>query len=122
MVSNLFNHVFTIFEILGELAETLGFVRIIVILFLWFKLMMLVLFVAIFVVVMLEIIVVIFWPQERPWLCVECVVAEWRDDDNVMLCVVHVVLDVGIVVICVCCDGMTHGEVLVILVNVGRLP
>ena len=90
--------------------------------FLLIKLMMLVLFLAIFVVVMLGIIVVIFWAQEGPWLCVECLVAEWRNGDNVMFSVVHVVLEVGIVVICVCCDGMIHGEVLVILVNVGRLP
>ena len=38
--------------------------------FLWFKLVMLLLFVMIFVVVVLEIIVVIFWCQERLWLCV----------------------------------------------------
>ena len=60
MVSNLFNLVFTIFEIFGEMAETLGFVRWIVILILVFKWMMLLLFVWIFVVVMLEMMVVIF--------------------------------------------------------------
>ena len=61
MVRILFNHVFIIFEILGEMAETLGFVRVVMILFLVFELMMLLLFVMIFVVVMLVVIVVIFW-------------------------------------------------------------
>ena len=38
--------------------------------------------------------------------------------DDVVSCVVKVVIDVVIVVICVCCDGGIHGEVLVILVLV----
>ena len=38
--------------------------------------------------------------------------------DDVVFCVVHVVIDVVIVVICVGCDGGIHGEVLVILVVV----
>ena len=70
MVSTLFNHVFTSFELMWMLAEIsceLGFM---LILFLWFKLMMLMLLLAMFVVVMLEIIEVIFWPQESLWLCV----------------------------------------------------
>ena len=45
-----------------------------------------------------------------------CVLAEGSDDDNVMFRVVHVVLDVDIVVICVCCDGVIHGEPLVIFI------
>ena len=52
------------------MAENARVCEDVVILFLWFKLMMLMLFLAIFVVVMLEVIVVIFWPQERLWLCV----------------------------------------------------
>ena len=39
------------------------------ILFLWFKLVLLLLFVLIFVVVMLVVIVVSFWCQESSWLC-----------------------------------------------------
>ena len=84
--------------------------------FKWFKLVLLLLFVMIFVVVVLVVTRVIFWCPQSSWLCVEWVVAEWRDDDNVMFCVVHVVLDVDFVVTCVCCDGVSHGEVLVILV------
>ena len=38
------------------------------------------------------------------------------DVDNVVSCVANVVLDVVIVVICGCCDGVVHGEPLVILV------
>ena len=35
-----------------------------------------------------------------------------------LFCVDYVVIDVIIVVICVCCDGMIHGEVVVILIMV----
>ena len=38
--------------------------------FLWFKVVMLLLFVLIFVVVMFVISVVNFWCQENSWLCV----------------------------------------------------
>ena len=48
--------------------------------------------------------------------------AEWEGVYDVVSCVVKGVLVVVIVVICVCCDGVIHGEPLVILVNVGRLP
>ena len=44
------------------------------------------------------------------------VLAEWRDGDDVVFCVVKVVLDVVIVVICVGFDGGNHGEVWVILI------
>ena len=37
-------------------------------------------------------------------------------DDDVVSCVVKVVIDVVIVAICVGCDGVSHGEVLVILI------
>ena len=60
MVSSLISQVFTSFNLDEIRAEILGFVRLIMILFLWFKLMLLLLFVLIFVVVMLEIMVVIF--------------------------------------------------------------
>ena len=61
MVRILFNHVFTIFEVMGVIAENARVWGGYVILFLVFKLMMLLLFVMIFVVVMLVVIVVIFW-------------------------------------------------------------
>ena len=50
-----------------------------------------------------------------------CVCVGWPNGNgggDVVFCVVHVVLMVVIVVICVGCDVMTHGEVGVILVIV----
>ena len=70
------------------------------ILFLVIKLMMLMLFLAMFVVVMLGLIVVIFWPQESLWLCVDVCWPNGDGDDDVVSCVVKVVIDVVIVVIC----------------------
>ena len=74
-----------------------------------------------FVVVVFMLIMVTFWCPQSSWLCVVCVLAEWSVDDNVMFCVVHVVLDIDIVVICGCCDGVIYGEILVALSCVGRL-
>ena len=67
---NLFNHVFTSFGLCEIVAEILGLCEVVMILFLWFKLMMLLLFGVIFVVVMLVVMVVTFWCQERLGLCV----------------------------------------------------
>ena len=51
-----------------------------------------------------------------------CVWPKICGGDDVVSCVVHVVFMVVIVVICVCCDGMIHGEVKVILVFVAGCP
>ena len=48
-------------------------------------------------------------------MCVCCCWPSGGDDDNVVSCVANVVLDVVMVVICVCCDGVNHGEILVAL-------
>ena len=53
-----------------SLAETLGFVRVIVILFLVIILIMLLLFVMMFVVVVFMLLMVTFWCLESLWLCV----------------------------------------------------
>ena len=69
MVSYLLKHVFTILDLFVSLADFLGFVWLIVILFLVDKCMMWMLFVVMFVVVRLESIVVSFWCLESVWLC-----------------------------------------------------
>ena len=48
--------------------------------------------------------------------------AEWKGVYDVIVVVVNVVLVVVIVVTCCCCDVVDHGELLVDLVKVGRLP
>ena len=80
--------------------------------FLVIKLVMLLLFMMIFVVVMLELIVVSFWCQESSWLCVGVCWPNGDGGDDVGSCVVHVVFMVVMVVICVCCDGVIHGNLL----------
>ena len=79
---------------------------------------MLLLFVLIFVVVMRVISVVNFWCQENLWLCVSEGWPNEGGDGDVVFVVDYVVIDVVIVAICAGCDGVSHGEVLVILVVV----
>ena len=103
----------------GRNSRVLWFI---VILFLVIKLVILLLFVMIFVVVVLMVTMVIFWCLQSLWLCVCVCWPSVSSDDNVMFCVVHVVLDVDIVVICVCCDGVIHGEILVALSVLAGCP
>ena len=73
---------------------------------------MLLLFVVIFVVVVFMVLMVIFWPQESSWLCVGVCWPNGDGGDDVVSCVVHVVFMVVMVVICGCCDGVIHGDLL----------
>ena len=66
----------------------------------------------IFVVVMLVVMVVTFWCQERLGLCVCEFWPSIGGGDDVVLVVFKVVLVVIIVVICCCCDSFDHGEKL----------
>ena len=50
-----------------------------------------------------------------------CVWPSMCDGVDVVFCVVNVVLDVVMVVICCCGDGVIYGEILVALGCVGRL-
>ena len=56
--------------------------------------------------------VVIFWCKESSWLCVGEGWPSVCGDDDVVFCVVKVVIEVVMVVICVGCDGGIHGEML----------
>ena len=79
------------------------------------KCMMMVLFVVKFVVVMLEMMVVMFWCKESVGLCVCDGWPNGGGDGDVVFVVDCVVFDVVIVVVCVGCDGVSCGEVLVVL-------
>ena len=86
--------------------------------FVRFKLIMLWLSLMILVVVMLVLIVVSIWCQEMWRLCVCCGWPSERWCVDVVFVVDLVAFDVVMVVTCVGCDGVSYGEVLVVLVLV----
>ena len=75
-----------------------------------------------FVVVVFMLIMVIIWCLERFWLCDMVIWPNRARGGDVVFGVVNVVLDVVIVVICRCCDGVVHGELLVDLIMLAGCP
>ena len=87
-------------------------------LFVLFIMLFLMLLVLLLVFILFMLSMVSFWCLESVWLCVVCRLAEYDGGVDVVFVVDYVVIDVVCVVVCVGCDEVSYGEVLVRLVLV----